>query len=114
VNQRRMTIDKVQVLIVEDDAIVAMELRYGLEALGYSVPADISLGEAGSGVDSVHLPAQPNVHQHQCWARAKLTEPFGYLMKPLDPKELQSVLEVTIYNHRIDRRLKERTEWTLG
>ena len=37
--------DKVQVLIVEDEAIVSMDLRYKLEALGYSVPAEISSGE---------------------------------------------------------------------
>ena len=37
--------DKVQVLIVEDEAIVSMDLRYKLEALGYSVPAEIRSGE---------------------------------------------------------------------
>ena len=36
---------KVQVLIVEDEAIVSMDLRYKLEAMGYSVPAVISSGE---------------------------------------------------------------------
>ena len=37
--------DKVQVLIVEDEAIVSMDLRYKLEGLGYGVPAEISSGE---------------------------------------------------------------------
>ena len=37
--------DKVQVLVVEDEAIVSMDLRYRLEALGYSVPAEIGSGE---------------------------------------------------------------------
>ena len=37
--------DKVQVLIVEDEAIVAMGLRYELESLRYCVPAEISSGE---------------------------------------------------------------------
>ena len=32
--------------------------------------------------------------------RAKLTEPFGYLMKPLDPRALESELEVAIKNAR--------------
>ncbi len=31
--------DEVQVLIVEDEAIVSMDLRYKLESLGYSVSA---------------------------------------------------------------------------
>ena len=37
--------DKVQVLMVEDEAIVSMDLRYKLEALGYSVPFEISVVE---------------------------------------------------------------------
>ena len=37
--------DKVQVLIVEDEAIVSMDLRYKLEAMGYSVPDEVSSGE---------------------------------------------------------------------
>ena len=37
--------DKVQVLIVEDEAIVSMDLQYKLEAMGYSVPAVFSSGE---------------------------------------------------------------------
>ncbi len=37
--------DRVQVLIVEDEAIVSMDLRYKLEDLGYSVPAEIGSGE---------------------------------------------------------------------
>ena len=35
----------VQVLVVEDEAIVSMDLRYKLEAMGYSVPAAVSSGE---------------------------------------------------------------------
>ncbi len=35
----------VQVLIVEDEAIVSMDLRYKLEALGYSVPTEVRSGE---------------------------------------------------------------------
>ncbi len=37
--------DKIQILIVEDEAIVSMDLRYKLEALGYGVLAEISSGE---------------------------------------------------------------------
>lgn len=37
--------DKFRVLIVEDEAIVSMALRRKLEAMGYTVPAEISCGE---------------------------------------------------------------------
>ena len=48
--------DKVQVLIVEDEAIVSMDLRYKLEAMGYSVPAEISSGEEAVDAVSRHRP----------------------------------------------------------
>ena len=37
--------DKVQVLIVEDEAIISMVLRRTLEAMGYGVAAEASSGE---------------------------------------------------------------------
>jgi CheY-like chemotaxis protein len=39
--------------------------------------------------------------------RAKLTGPYGYLIKPYDERALQSVIEMTRYKHGMDRKLKE-------
>jgi PAS domain S-box-containing protein len=38
--------------------------------------------------------------------RAKLTEPYGYLIKPYDERELQSVIEMARYKHAMDKKLK--------
>ncbi len=43
--------------------------------------------------------------------RAKKTEPYGYLMKPIKPAELRSAVEVSIYRHGMERRLRERERW---
>lgn len=43
--------------------------------------------------------------------RAKLTEPFGYLIKPFEDRELHSVLQIALYKHRMEKRLKESEEW---
>ena len=40
-------------------------------------------------------------------ARAKFTEPFGYLIKPFEDIELQAALEIAIYKHRMEQRLRE-------
>jgi len=43
--------------------------------------------------------------------RAKLTEPFGYLIKPFEDRELHSNIEVALYKHKMEKRLKESEEW---
>jgi len=43
--------------------------------------------------------------------RAKVTEPFGYIIKPFDERELQTIIEMAFYKSRMDKKLKEREEW---
>ena len=40
-------------------------------------------------------------------ARAKLTEPFGYILKPFAERELRTVLEMALYKHRVEREQRE-------
>ena len=42
--------------------------------------------------------------------RAKITEPFGYLVKPYNEKELQIALEMALYRHEMDK-LRESHHW---
>jgi PAS domain S-box-containing protein len=39
--------------------------------------------------------------------RSKVTEPFGYLFKPFDEKILFTIIEVAIFHHQMEKRLKE-------
>jgi two-component system cell cycle sensor histidine kinase/response regulator CckA len=43
--------------------------------------------------------------------RAKKTEPFGYLLKPVHPVELSRVLEISLFRAEMERRLRERERW---
>jgi two-component system cell cycle sensor histidine kinase/response regulator CckA len=39
--------------------------------------------------------------------RSRNTEPFGYLLKPFEAKVLYSTIEIALYKHRMEKKLKE-------
>jgi len=43
--------------------------------------------------------------------RAKITEPFGYVLKPFEERELVSTIEMALYKHSIEHRLKNSERW---
>jgi PAS domain S-box-containing protein len=125
-----------QILIVEDEAIVAMDLKLHLQELGYDVVGlaasgpeavglalrlrpdlvlmDISLGAGMDGIEAArHVQAEgmPVVFltafaDEGTLARAKESGPYGYLLKPFDERSLHSTVEMALYRHRMERELK--------
>jgi PAS domain S-box-containing protein/putative nucleotidyltransferase with HDIG domain len=43
--------------------------------------------------------------------RAKVTEPSGYILKPFDERELHTTIEVAMYRHTMQKKLKESERW---
>jgi PAS domain S-box-containing protein len=43
--------------------------------------------------------------------RAKVTEPYGYILKPFEERELHSATEIALYKHEMERKLKESEQW---
>lgn len=39
--------------------------------------------------------------------RAKITEPFGYILKPFEERELHTVVEIALHRHQTERLLRE-------
>jgi two-component system cell cycle sensor histidine kinase/response regulator CckA len=60
------------------------------------------------GVPVVYLTAHAD---EATIARAKITEPHGYLFKPVKSAELRSAIEVSVYKHQMETRLRERERW---
>ncbi len=43
--------------------------------------------------------------------RAKLTKPFGYIVKPVSERELHIAIEIALHNYHMEEKLKESMEW---
>jgi PAS domain S-box-containing protein len=125
-----------KILIVEDEAIVAMDLKLHLQDLGYRVAGlassgeeaialatnlkpglvlmDISLGVGMDGIEAarqVQAMGVPVVFltafaDETTLARAKESAPYGYLLKPFDERSLHSTIEMALYRHRMEQELK--------
>jgi len=132
---------KKQILIVEDERIVATDVKMALQNLGYSVCGivvsgkeaiikteethpdlvlmDIILEGEIDGIEAAEtLRARFNVPvvyftayaDKKTIERAKKTEPFGYIVKPFDDRELLSIIEIALYKHKLENMLKESEE----
>lgn len=43
--------------------------------------------------------------------RAKLTGPYGYLVKPFQERELHITIDMALYRHKMEREVRERKKW---
>ena len=43
--------------------------------------------------------------------RAKITEPYGYILKPFEEKELHTNIEMALYKHKMESKLRENEKW---
>lgn len=104
----------------------AEAIRFAAESRPDLILMDINLGAGMDGVEAAELLRVqldvPIVYltafsDNATLQRAKLTEPFGYILKPYDDKDLQSAIEIGLYKHKMDLRLRENERWlaaTLG
>jgi PAS domain S-box-containing protein len=137
-----VTASGARILIVEDEAIIAMGIARQLKHMGYDVVGvagsgeeglrlalartpdlvlmDIQLGHGIDGVQAadairraaglpvVYLTAHSDPATLQ---RAKLAEPFGYVLKPYEERDLQTAIEIGLYRHHMEQRLRENEAW---
>jgi PAS domain S-box-containing protein len=133
---------KKQILIVEDEGLIAADIQQRLERMGYSAPAIASTGEealryVGSrAFDLVLMDIRLKGDMdgiatakalHEQWhkavvyltahadaetvSRAKLTEPLGYVLKPITDGSLSSTVQIALYKQEMEHRLRTSEGW---
>jgi PAS domain S-box-containing protein len=126
-----------RLLIVEDEAIVALDIRDRLAGLGY-----VPVGHAMTGEQALELTRDLRPHlvlmdirlqddmdgiaaateirrrfqvpvifltafaEDDTLERAKLAEPYGFILKPFDDLELKSAIEIALYKHRSEAEIR--------
>jgi two-component system sensor histidine kinase UhpB len=63
--------------------------------------------QADGGPPTIFLTAYAD---EELLERAKLAEPYGYLVKPVHERELRSTIEMALFKHQMDRRLRDSEE----
>jgi len=46
--------------------------------------------------------------------RARITEPYGYLVKPFEEGELHTAIELALYRRKIERKMKQKEQWLVA
>lgn len=129
---------KTRILVVEDEAIIAKDLQWRLQDMGYDVPFIVASGEEAltrvredhidlvlmdimlqgkmDGIEAAgHMHSERNIPvvfltayaDDAMLQRAKITEPFGYLIKPVRDRELYSTIEMALYKYKMEKRIRE-------
>jgi diguanylate cyclase (GGDEF)-like protein/PAS domain S-box-containing protein len=44
-------------------------------------------------------------------SRAKITEPYGYVLKPFEERELEIAVDIALYRHRAEMKLRQMEYW---
>ncbi len=134
--------DTTKILVVEDENIVALDIKNRLKKLGYVVAGraktgpdaiskalelrpdlmlmDIKLKGEMDGVEAateireqldipiIFLTAHSDEATLQ---RAKVTTPYGYLLKPFEDRDLHTTIAMALYRHKLEQELKESRQW---
>ncbi len=132
---------KARILIVEDEAIIAMEVESQLQSLGYEVISIIDTGEKAiekaeidkpdlilmdirikgemDGIDAAEeirnrfgIPVifSTSYLDEERIKRAKIAIPFGYVLKPIQERDLKVSIEIARYVSKVDAERKKAEE----
>jgi signal transduction histidine kinase len=132
---------KESILVVEDERIIACDIKDCLENSGYIVPAIAAYGEQAiqkaaefnpdlvlmdvmlkgdmNGIEAAkEIVARFNIPVVYLTAysddttlkKAKVTQPFGYILKPFEETQLITTIEIAISKHQTELLMREALE----
>ncbi len=93
-----------QVTAIKPDLILMdIHLKGGLD--GIAVADEI---RRGSALPVVYLTSHSD---EGTLRRARITEPYGYIIKPFEERELEIAVDIALYRHAAEKKLKQMERW---
>lgn len=133
---------KTNILVVEDESIVAKDIQHSLKKLGYMVVDLCSTGEQAvevaeekkpdlvlmdimlkgemSGIEAANLIREryniPVIFltayaDESTFSKAKVTEPYGYIIKPFKEIDLHTSIEMALYKHEKETEVRKERDF---
>lgn len=133
---------KANILIVEDESIIAKDIQNSLKKLGYTVAATCSSGEDAikttedmkpdlvlmdimlkgtiGGIEAAEqIRKKYNIPivfltayaDDATLAKAKVTEPYGYIIKPFKEIDIYTSIEMALHKHEKDTDVKKERDF---
>jgi len=134
--------NKARIMVVEDEGIIAQDIKNCLENLGYIVPDVVYTGYEAiekaavlqpdlilmdivlkGDIDGIQTASEirkrlniPIVYltayeDDKTLKRARVTQPEAYILKPFEERYLRSSIEMALYKHKMENRLKDNHRW---
>lgn len=126
--------EDIKILVVEDESIIALNIKKKLKSFGYTVPAIVSTAEDAIKMTEITFPDLilmdvmlkgemdgvraieeirkkfdiPVIYltaysDDEVLERAKLTQPYGYIVKPFKANDLRTNIEIALYRHKMEK-----------
>jgi DNA-binding LytR/AlgR family response regulator len=133
---------KINILITEDESIVAKDIQMSLKKLGYNVIGICNNGEDSIRTAEEHRPdivlmdimlkgdmsgieAADQIRKRlnipiifltayadeSTLSKAKITEPYGYIIKPFKEIDLRTTIEMALYKHQKEDEVKKERDF---
>jgi len=127
-------VEDIKILVVEDENIIALNIKKKLKSFGYTVPAIVSTAEDAIKMTEITFPDLilmdvmlkgemdgvqaieeirkkfdiPVIYltaysDDEVLERAKLTQPYGYIVKPFKANDLRTNIEIALYRHKMEK-----------
>ncbi len=128
-----------RILVVEDEHIVALDIKMHLERYGYDVPVTCPSGEEAlekieevrpvlvlmdiklqgklDGLQTAEIVRTRHntpvilltaYADEETIQRAKISQPFAYIIKPFEERELRTAIVIALYRHEMEQKVSAR------